>query len=93
MEERQLSTPQDIAEAGHEIYQNKYMAEYEDKHSGQFVAIDVRTGKAYVAPHPEEALGNAKTANPDGLFHLVKIGSPGAFRVSYTSNAVNSWLS
>ncbi len=85
-----ISNPQDIADAGERIYSEKYKEEFEKKHSGKFVAIDVITEEAYIAEQPEEALDAARKASPKGYFHLIKVGSPGAFRVGYISNNARS---
>jgi len=87
-----LTNPHVIAKAGQEIYEKRYKAAYEREHGGKFVAIDVATEAAYLAETPEAALHAAKGASPSGVFHLIRIGSPGAFRVSYTSNGRDSWL-
>ncbi len=84
--------PQEVAEKGEAIYAEKFRESYEAKKAGQFVAIDVLTEKAYVAAQPEEALDLARRKAPDGIFHLIKIGSEGAFRVSYTANAGSDWF-
>ncbi len=84
--------PQEVAEKGEAIYAAKFQKSYEAEKTGQFVAIDVLTERAYVAPQPEEALDLARSSAPDGVFHLIKIGSEGAFRVSYTSNASSAWF-
>ncbi len=81
-----LSNPQAIAETGERIYQDKYRGELEKSHAGRFVPIDVLTEQAYVADLPEEALERARSASPTGLFHLIRIGSPGAFRMSSLSD-------
>ena len=75
--------PQGVAEKGEEIYAAKFQERYEAEKAGHFVAIDVLTAEAYVAPHPEEALELARRKAPDGIFHLIKIGSEGAFRWRY----------
>ena len=88
-----LSNPQAIAEAGEKIYREKYQARFEEEHLGKFVAINVLTEEAYLGDLPEEAFQKARKAAPKGLFHLMRIGSPGAFRVSYSSNAASSdWI-
>ena len=87
MTENQLKNPQESAEAGQAIYAEKYKDQYEAAYPDQFVAINLRTERAYVAHHPEDALCQAKDDDPEGLFHLIKIGSAGAFKVSYTSLA------
>ena len=88
---RLLNTPDKIAEAGEGIYSDLYKTELEAKHFGEFVAIDVLTNKAYVAQFPEKALQEARTAAPRGLFHLIKIGARGAFKVSYVTHDGDRW--
>jgi len=87
-----LSNPKAIADRGEEVYREKYQKEYEKIHRGKFVAIDVTTGLAYVADTPEGAFNLARKASQAGLFHLIKVGEPGAYRVSYTSDAKLDWL-
>jgi hypothetical protein len=87
---KQFSNPAEIARVGEKVYDRKYRVGYERSHNGEFVAIDVRSEKAYVAATPEGAIAQGKREAPNGLFHLIKIGSPGAFRVSSTSHADNS---
>ena len=87
-----LSDPKAIAETGEKIYREKYQAEFEEEYRGQFVAIDVLTGEAYRGDFPEEALVKGRKASPKGLFHLIRIGSPAAFRVSYSSDASHDWV-
>jgi hypothetical protein len=87
-----FSNPQALAELGEKIYRDKYKADYEANHDGQFVVIDVKTGAAYLGPTPEAAYEAATKAAANGLFHLIKVGSAGAFRVSYTSNANMDWI-
>ncbi len=93
-EVKNFTRPQEIVEAGEKIYAEKYKQDYERNHPGKFAAVDVLTGAAYVAEFPEDALQQAREKAPTGLFHLIKIGSPGAFRVSYNSpaNANSNWL-
>lgn len=88
---QQFTNPQEIAEAGQRIF-DKRRHEFETLYPGQFVVIDIETEAFYPAPHPEEALSKAREANPRGKFHLIKVGSAGAFRVSYSLNARRQWL-
>lgn len=83
--------PKAIVEAGEKIYRETYQQEYEAKHQGKFVAIDIYTAKAFLGGTSEEALRIARTEEPNGVFHLIRVGSPGAFRVSY-SDANVDWL-
>ena len=84
--------PREVAEKGEAIYAAKFRENYEAEKLGQFVAIDVLTEEAYVGAQPEEALDLARREAPDGIFHLIKIGSEGAFRVSYTADVGSDWV-
>ncbi|MBV9611039.1 MAG: hypothetical protein JO091_01140 [Acidobacteriaceae bacterium] len=88
----QFSDPRAVASEGERIYLEKYKSEYEAQHRGKFVAIDVNSEQAFLGDTPEQSLEEAKKQAPDGLFHLMKVGSLGAFRVSYTSDGLSSWL-
>ena len=87
-----LTNPKAIAEKGEAIYAQKYKEDYEAQYLGKYVAIEVTTETAYVDDSPEGALEKARKEHPDGLSHLIKVGAPGAFRVSYTSNADADWI-
>lgn len=91
---KDFTNPTEIVAAGERIYAEKYKANYEQINAGKFVAIDVVSGAAFVADFPEDALRDGRQNSPTGLFHLIKIGSPGAFRVSsfVPSNARSNWL-
>ena len=71
-------TPAEIATAAEKIYDEKYRREFERKFHDHHVVIDVKTGEAYRARWPEDAIEAANEAAPKGLFHLIRIGSPGA---------------
>ncbi len=86
------TNPKAIAEAGQKIYDGRYRAKYEATHFGKFVAINIRTSEATLGDTPEDALASAKKADPSGLFHLIKVGSAGAFQVSHTLHAYDDWL-
>ncbi len=84
-------TPQEIAEKGEALYKNRFRAEYEE-HEGRFLAIDVTLEEAFVADTPEGALEAAQRKNPQGFFHLVKIGSLGVYRVGYANHRALDWV-
>jgi len=75
--------PKVIAKLGEDIYKQKYQADYEKTHHGKFVAINVRSSAATIGDSPETALEQAKASDPQGLFHLIRVGFPSAFQVSY----------
>jgi len=84
--------PQEAADKGMAIYREKYQHDYEQRFPGKFVAIDISTGEAWVEDSPEKALGVAQGKNPNGFFHLIRIGAPGVFRVSYTQREARDWF-
>ncbi len=84
--------PAAIAEAGERIYREKYRAEYEHAHSGKYAAIDVDSEQIFVAATAEDALNAARRANPAGVFHLIRIGSPGVFRTAYAEASIGDWI-
>jgi hypothetical protein len=86
-----LDSPDKIAEAGEAIYDQKYRADLEQSNFGHFVAIDVTTGEKYVAQFPEVALQAAQKAAPNGIFHLIRIGAKGAFKVSFGRTRHDFW--
>lgn len=88
-----MADPRVIAEKGEEIYARLYKTDYERDHPGQFVAIDITTQKAYLSTTPEGALEAARKASPTGSFHLIRVGSPGVFRVGYTARSSGHWIS
>jgi hypothetical protein len=75
-------TAHDIAAKGAAIYDRKYRAQFEQAHRDQFAAIDIASEQVYLADFPEDALSKAKTAAPNGVFYLLRIGSSGAFKMS-----------
>ena len=91
MDDPNPTNPKAIAELGEKIYDDNYREEYEKQYLGRYVAIDIETGKAYLGDTPEQALEQAREAAPKGTFHLIKVGAPGAFRVSYSPSAVD-WV-
>lgn len=86
--------PKTIADRGAQIYTAKYQQAYEANHPGQYAAIDIHSEEAFVAPTPEDALRAAQAKNKASMFHLIKIGSPGVFRVGYSSSGARraDWI-
>ena len=91
MNEISLTDPGKIAKAAEEIYTSNYKEKLEKSNSGEFAVIDVRSREAYVGKFAEDALGDAREKAPNGVFHLIRIGSPGAFRVGYVGQQGTSW--
>ena len=88
-----LHSPKAIADAGEKIYSESLKEKLEATELGRFVAINVRTAEATLGDSPEEALELAKQKDPNGLFHLIKVGSAGVFQIGYTCHGASSdWL-
>ena len=73
--------PEKIANVGRRIYANRYQTEFEARYPGQIVAIDVSSERAFVASSVEEAVERGHRANPTSLFHVLKVGAPGVYRM------------
>ena len=79
------ANPKAIAKLGEDIYKQRYQAQYEASHAGMFAAINIRTEEATLADAPDEALLAARAADPQGMFHLIRVGFAGAFRIRYAA--------
>ena len=78
----------ELVEKGQDIYEHKLKKQLEKKRPGEFVAIDVDSENYYLGITADEAVKLAKEANSDGLFHLIRIGHSGVYRMgSLSSNA------
>jgi hypothetical protein len=86
----QYPNPHEIAAKGSDIYNRRYRAEFERVHNGEFAAIDIENETVYLGDLPENALAKARAASPDGLFYLVRVGSPGAFKSSRMTHGAHS---
>jgi hypothetical protein len=84
--------PNQLAELGEKLYEDVFREEYASGHSGEFLAIDVDAKTAFVGKSVEEALLAAKTANESGFFHVVRIGAPGVYKVSFGRSNARGWL-
>lgn len=82
-----LST-REIADRGKAIYKAKWEQELLKSSTGKFVAIDILTGDASVADTSEEAIRTAEKKDPQGYFHLIRVGQKAAFAAGwYMSHA------
>jgi hypothetical protein len=86
-----LTDPGKIADAAESIYEAQYQKEFEETRLGHFVVIEVQSRAAYSGEFAEDALKAAREGSPNGVFHLIRVGSPGAFRVSYIGKRAASW--
>ena len=69
-------SPDEIVERGEKIYNEKYREEYERKYRDSFVVIDIGTEGIWRSQKPEKAFEAAKKKAPEGIFYLIRVGSP-----------------
>ncbi len=90
MQSQVLSDLDPVAEAGEQIYLQRYKSQYEANHWGKYLAIDVVTGEATLADEAVDAMERAHNVSPDHMLYLVKIGSRGVYNLgSRLSNALS----
>lgn len=87
-------SPLEIEKRGQEFYNNNLKAKLEKEYLGQFAVIDVDSEEFFLGASLDEALAKARSKYPDRIFHTIKIGSEGIFRVSGISrqNDSHEWL-
>lgn len=73
--------PLEIAHKGRDVYQ-KISKQVEKEHSGDFVAIEVESGKYFLGQTQVEAIEKAKKSFPAKIFYLMKVGFPAAVTFS-----------
>lgn len=78
-----ISDLRQVVTDGERIYAQRYKSKYEQRFPDQFAAIDVQSGRAFVAEFPENAIEQARSTLKNPVLHLVRIGSPSAYQVSF----------
>lgn len=73
--------PAEIAQKGMQVYQ-KISKQIEKDHSGNFIAIEVESGKYFLGQTQIEALEKAKKSFPTKIFYLMKVGFSAAVTFS-----------
>jgi hypothetical protein len=71
--------PRDVAKAGRKVYE-RHRAQYEQRHRGKYVLIDVRSERIYLADSPEAAYRQAVARHESGPFHVMRVGDRAAYR-------------
>ncbi len=87
---RERSSPQRISERAVEIY-NGLDDAIKKAHAGHFMVVDVKSGQHYIAEFSEDAFQLARKDAPHGIFHLIRIGAPSAFKVSFSTGHDPNW--
>ena len=84
-----FSNPKAIADAAETIYREMYQQDFEQNQPGKFVVININTKTATLGNTASEALLAARQADPQGVFHLIRVGFPGAFQLSRYQNSAS----
>ena len=89
-----LLTPKQVAEKGEQIYQEKLKPILEPQENGKFVTIEVNSGEYFLGDSLLEALQRARQKYPDRLFHTIKVGAEGVFKMgTYGKHLSYGWKS
>ena len=89
-----LLTPKQVAEKGEQLYQEKLKPILEPKENGRFVTIEVNSGEFFLGDSLLEALQRARQKYPDRLFHTIKVGAEGVFKMgTYGKHLSYGWKS
>ncbi len=62
-----------IAQEGSVIYE-RVRGDYETEHLGEFLSIEIESGKVYLGKSSSDAMVSARKAHPGKVFYVVKIG-------------------
>jgi hypothetical protein len=77
----------DLVERGQTAYRQRLASILEPSHDGEFVAIEPNSGRYFLENTASAALVAARTAMPDKLFYLTRVGRETAHTVrSYATN-------
>ena len=71
--------PRDVASSGPKVYE-RHRAQFEQRHRGKYVLIDIRSERIYLADSPEAAYRQAAAKHEAGPFHVVRVGDRAAYR-------------
>ena len=86
------NNPQGISDKGEFLYREKFQAEYEQKHLGKYLAIDVGSGEGFLGDTPEKAIEALLQKNASAFYYVVRIGASGVYRVGYTQEATRDGI-
>ena len=76
-----MIAPGKLIEEGKRVYTERLQTVLEPEHTGRFVAIEPQTGRYFLGDTGSEALVAARSAMPDSLFFLARIGYPAAHSI------------
>jgi len=77
-----LKDPEAFAREAEAIYNRKYRGEFESRYHGRIVAIDVKSGEAFVGRTELDARAKARRKHPDRAFFFLRVGYRAAYRIT-----------
>lgn len=92
--ENTILTPEEVAKKGEEIYNSKLKPILEPVQNGKFVAIDTDSSDYFLGDTILQALENAQQKYPNKIFHTVRVGFQGVFKMGgYARTLSYDWKS
>lgn len=77
------STPEEIAERGEALYEERFRLLVEAAHGGQFLILDIATGEYEIAPDDLTATKRLLRRCPQAVVYGLRIGASTAYRVGH----------
>ncbi len=77
-----IKDPDAFARRAEAIYNRKYRADFEAEYHGKIVAIEVKSGDAFVGDTESDAFEKAHEQHPDRFFFFLRVGYRAAQRVT-----------
>ncbi|MFQ5707620.1 MAG: hypothetical protein ACE5HO_09245 [bacterium] len=78
-------TPDEVSSKGEAIYEKQIRNKLESRHKGEFLVIDVKTGKYEIDPDDLVATKRMLAKYPDAVLYGLRIGFPTAYRIGHLS--------
>ncbi len=81
LRKEQPAASDQLAESGQRLYDERLRQQLEPEHNGEFVAIEPESERYFLGSTGLAALRAGRSAMPDKLFYLLRVGSEAAYRV------------
>jgi hypothetical protein len=74
-------TSDEVVDRGEEIYEREIRAKVEPDHIGEFLVLDIVSGRYVVDADEMAALRRARAEHPEGVRYLKRVGFRAAHRI------------
>jgi hypothetical protein len=82
----------EVLEKGERLYLNSLKQQLEAAHTGDYVAIDVESGKHIVETNKIQAIKKAQESFGEKLFYIVQIGDLSEPTVNFRERTNVAWI-